>query len=260
MFYDSHCSSAIPGPTDVPSVSRHPEYYFDDGNLVLQVENVLFRVFRSTFNRHSAVFREVLAAPADSNNCEGESDRKPFLLLGISAVDFERLLSIIYPPVFGVYKTSSAEEWISVLHLATRWEFDDIRSLAIKELQTKQLDPVDRIVISQEYDITSDWTLSAYTILCQRARPLTVDEARRLGIETATRISQLRERLRGGSVMRRNAAPGRTRAKNADISPTWTNTSRHEGAHQTPKINWSSGMNAANMAAAAFGLKVTTVV
>jgi hypothetical protein len=103
-------------------MTRHPDYYLEDGNLVVlvrlvfcnaievhkpgvrQVEGTLFNVHRSTLTRHSSVFRDVFAlpAPAAAPNApyiaEGTSDEFPLQLAGIPSVDFERLLWVLYPP------------------------------------------------------------------------------------------------------------------------------------------------------------------
>ncbi|KAK7692000.1 hypothetical protein QCA50_005405 [Cerrena zonata] len=83
-----------------PAVTRHEDYYFDDGNLVLRIENTLFRVFRSTFIRHSSTFSDLfdLPPPSQSKEVEGTTDYNPIILSGISVVDFERLLWVLYPP------------------------------------------------------------------------------------------------------------------------------------------------------------------
>jgi hypothetical protein len=96
---------------------------------------------------------------------------------------------------FGTHKPQTAEEWTSVLHLSSRWEFDDIRALAIREIERYPLNSVDKIVLSRQFDITSMWTLRAYTELCERSEPLTDHEALALGLQTTVRVSQLRERL-----------------------------------------------------------------
>jgi hypothetical protein len=61
------------------------------------------------------------------------------------------------------------------------------------------MSPIDKIVLSRQFNINSPWTLAAYTDICQRPDTLTVFEARALGLETAMRIYQLREKLRGGN-------------------------------------------------------------
>ncbi|KAI0352036.1 hypothetical protein OH77DRAFT_1429073 [Trametes cingulata] len=184
--------------TKPPFAAPHPDYYFDDGNLVILVENTLFRLFRSTFTRHSVVFNDLFSLPIgqDGPPAEGQDDDNPLHFSGISSTDFERLLWVLYPPNYGAHKAKSVDEWQSILSLATRWEFNDIRELAIRQLQSLDMHPVDRILIAQEFDIGGRWALSAYTALCERPEPLSLAEASRLGLETTTRIAQLREQLR----------------------------------------------------------------
>ena len=85
-------------------------------------------------------------------------------------------------------------------------------------LEHLHLSPVEKIVLSRTYDVTSRWSLQAYCDLCMRQTPLTINEAHALGLDTAIRVSQLRERLRsgGGGVVRRHtisqlphSSPGR---------------------------------------------------
>lgn len=97
--------------------------------------------------------------------------------------------------VFGEYKPQTVDEWTSVLHLATRWEFESIRRVAIRELEKFSIDAVEKIVLSRRFDINSPWALAAYTEVCRRPDTLTVSEARTLGLETAMRIYQLREKM-----------------------------------------------------------------
>jgi hypothetical protein len=176
------------------------------------------------------VFSDVFSLPKPVlGRCvEGSSDECPIQFPGISSTDFERLLSILYPVYvhhliilgashsiirsdFGEHKHRTVDEWTSVLHLATRWEFDSIRTLAIQKLEGLNISPVDKVVLSRQFNINSPWTLAAYTDLCQRPETLTFLEARVLGLETAMRIYQLRERLRGGN--------GRSTSRNRSGSP-----------------------------------------
>jgi len=181
-------------------VHRHQEYYFDDGNLVIRVENTLFKVFRSTFIRHSPVFKDLFSLPEPMGAAEGSSDENPVHFSGISATDFERFLWVLYPPSYGESTAKSLPEWTSILDLATRWDFASIRTLAIRSIQSlPDISPVDRVVLSRDYEITGRWTIAAYTALCERVEPLSIEEATPLGLETSIRIAQLRERFRGTS-------------------------------------------------------------
>jgi len=47
-------------------VKQHERFYFDDGSVEFLVENVLYKVHRSIFARHSPWFRERFQQPVDS--------------------------------------------------------------------------------------------------------------------------------------------------------------------------------------------------
>lgn len=83
-------------------------------------------------------------------------------------------------------------EWISILQLATRWLFDDIRTLAINELAKFDIEPVQKVVIATQCDIP-DWLHTSYMALCDRQNPLTVEEARRLGVDVVAKLAAARE-------------------------------------------------------------------
>ena len=100
---------------------------------------------------------------------------------------------------YGAHRACTAAEWTSILSLSTRWDFTDIRTLAIREIQSLDISPIDKIVLAQEFDISGRWLLAAYTALCERAEPLSISEGTRLGLETAMRVAQLREQLRSSS-------------------------------------------------------------
>lgn len=97
---------------------------------------------------------------------------------------------------YGTHRARTRDEWTSILSLATRWDFEDIRTLAIREIQSLDMSPVDKIILAQEFDIGGRWLLGAYTALCERAEPLSVSEGARLGLDIAMRVAQLREQLR----------------------------------------------------------------
>ena len=97
--------------------------------------------------------------------------------------------------VFGEYKADSAPQWIAILDLSTRWEFDDIRRLAIKQLAGHKIEPIEEIVLEHKYKIPRQWAYEAYIDLCSRRSPLTKDEAEEVGMETAILINQAREKL-----------------------------------------------------------------
>ena len=48
--------------------------------------------------RHSTVFREMFMMPQPEGSTEGLSEDCPIVLAGVRALDFSRLLQLLYPP------------------------------------------------------------------------------------------------------------------------------------------------------------------
>ncbi|KAJ7781299.1 ClpP/crotonase-like domain-containing protein [Mycena metata] len=85
----------ITTPSEPLATRRHEEYYFEDGNLVIQVSGILFRLWGGSFRRHSKAFPVPLLDKAAND------DEHPLVLEGVDSADFERLLWIVDPPVLG---------------------------------------------------------------------------------------------------------------------------------------------------------------
>ncbi|KAG6325991.1 hypothetical protein ID866_13098 [Astraeus odoratus] len=97
------------------------------------------------------------------------------------------------------YLPNGISEWTSVLKLATTWGFKDTRQAAIDALNDSQIGLVDRVVLAQTYDI-KDWLLPALNQLAQRAEPISLEEAGRIGVDVALKMTWVRERLKSTSI------------------------------------------------------------
>ncbi|KZP11871.1 hypothetical protein FIBSPDRAFT_937307 [Athelia psychrophila] len=166
--------------------TQHPKYYFEDGNIVFQVEDTLYNVHRYFFARDSAHFRAIF-----QGTVQGTNATKPCVLSNLNCADFDEFLAILYPTDFRRPAKKTTAQWISVLHLAAEWAFTNIKLLAIDNL-TENATPIDKIVLGRRYDIT-DWLPGAYEAVCTRADPLNLEEGRRLGVEDTVRISAARQ-------------------------------------------------------------------
>ncbi|KAJ7701988.1 hypothetical protein B0H16DRAFT_1250227, partial [Mycena metata] len=159
------------------------------------VENVFFRVPRWQFDNNSGIFATTFSLPQPGEKGEGSDDEHPFQLDGITRVEFQTFLKVLYP-LSAVPKTPtlSPTEWISVLKLASLWDFIEVRDFAITELRfyAESLDCVARILLGRRYDV-STWIRSGYTELARRRTAITSEEAMKIGYEVALQISQLRE-------------------------------------------------------------------
>ncbi|KZP08342.1 hypothetical protein FIBSPDRAFT_874623 [Athelia psychrophila] len=165
--------------------TRHSQYYFKDGNVVLLIEEVLYNVHRYFFERDSAYFRPILAS------VQGADERSPIVLPDVSCSDFDEFLAILYPTDFRRPTEKTTAQWTSILHLAAKWGFESIQLLAIDKLTATAI-PVDKIVLGRRYGI-SDWLPGAYEAVCTRADPLTVEEGMKLGVEDIIKISAARQ-------------------------------------------------------------------
>ncbi|KAI0246633.1 hypothetical protein BJV78DRAFT_102259 [Lactifluus subvellereus] len=87
--------------------------------------------------------------------------------------DFEAFLLVLYPEDFEGHDLSY-EQWKSVLHLSTRWEFASLRKLAMKSI--KPPTPYDQLLLTCAYAV-DNWVLPALSALCTRAMPVTLKEA-----------------------------------------------------------------------------------
>src|SRR5450756_2200298 len=87
----------------------------------------------------------------------------------------------------------SYEEWKSVLHLSTRWDFASIRRLVLNNIQPPT--PPDRLLLARTYSV-NDWVVLALSELCERKEPLSLDEARQMDIEDVVLVATVREDIR----------------------------------------------------------------
>lgn len=117
-------------------VQKDRDYFFADGNVLLQVshrirdvglnantnqsqvEDVQYRLHRSLLGKHSPVFRELFTIPQPEGSTEGCSEENPIVLSGIQAANFTRFLSLLYPP----YVYSFAYHITRNDHSTGRWD------------------------------------------------------------------------------------------------------------------------------------------
>mgnify|MGYP001363712572 FL=1 len=82
----------------------HPEFYFDDASLAIQVGQTLFKVHASILARHSEVFRDMVQIAGKNGNTTGSSgeevnrtvDGIPVVELHDDEKEFEDTLKAIY--------------------------------------------------------------------------------------------------------------------------------------------------------------------
>lgn len=87
---------------DVPSknntMHKSPNFWFDDGNLILEVENTRYRVHKNVLSRHSSVFFDMLKVAQPETMADEANEEAQVVRLYDSANDWDHFLGILYDP------------------------------------------------------------------------------------------------------------------------------------------------------------------
>ncbi|KAG7091215.1 hypothetical protein E1B28_010266 [Marasmius oreades] len=122
----------------------HVSFYVD--NAVFQVDNTIFKVPSRYFHENSEAFGAASKISAGNAIGEGSSDANPIKLSplphGTKAEDFALLVQIVMSFTFNlpVPTNYTLRDWVSTLKLATAWEFEDIRTVAINSITAGRRD------------------------------------------------------------------------------------------------------------------------
>ncbi|KAF8643566.1 hypothetical protein AX16_008954 [Volvariella volvacea WC 439] len=187
-----------PKGKSVFQLNPHLKYFFEDGNLLIRVENVDFKVHRYFFMRDSPRFRQLskngtIGRIFDNGAEDAADDTIPLVLKHLASLDFERFLGVLYPTRFGNDEENTSAYWASVLWVSSYLSFKSIRSLAIERLSIIAT-PIDKISMGRRCGI-HHWLRDAYREICTRRAPLTKEEGRRVGADELVAIMEARQIL-----------------------------------------------------------------
>ncbi|KAJ6584636.1 hypothetical protein B0H19DRAFT_1015201 [Mycena capillaripes] len=137
--------------TETP-LMRSAEYWFDDGNIILQVESTQFRLTKSMLSMHSNVFRDMFTVPLPPD--EPTVENCPVVILtGDTAKDWIHFLGVVYPKCF-VEEAPRMEVIAGVLRLSKKYDFPIFRKDCIRRLKMELPTTLEELD-----DLTSTWTL-----------------------------------------------------------------------------------------------------
>jgi len=97
---------------------------------------------------------------------------------------------------YSIY-TATVEKWTQILTLAQKWIFPEVERLCVRELDKLQIPAVDKIELYQDFKLDKSTLGVSFAELTIRPGPVSVDEGRKLGMETALQIMLARESSRG---------------------------------------------------------------
>ncbi|KAG8697272.1 hypothetical protein FRC08_006644 [Ceratobasidium sp. 394] len=182
-----------PGKTAL-AVIRHSKFCFDNTLIALQIENILFNVHKYQLMK-STTFSDMFAIAEESGGeetREGSSLDHPIVMQGVSASDFECLMTVMYASHFSAHQPEpEASLIIPAFRLANMWNFAELCAY-LKPLAERVLGDVDKIVFAREFKVT-EWLAPAHAKLCLREEKITTEEADKLGLSSLLFISRFRE-------------------------------------------------------------------
>lgn len=180
--------------------SRSAEFWFEDGSAVIEVENTLYNVHRSILKRQSNFFRESLPGQfCTFNTISGTSPagtlQQP-LALGVTKLDFELLLQLIYPSDYWSQHSFTVAQWLRIARVATVLEFPSVRKAALENI-FEDCGAVELISLGKKHDVP-ECISSGFRILCLAEEPLSLADGYTIGMELVIQIARARELLAKG--------------------------------------------------------------
>jgi hypothetical protein len=95
---------------------------------------------------------------------------------------------------------ATISDWEIILDLAVRWEFPQVKDLAVRELEKKEIPDSKRIKLYHANKVDKNILIPRYAALCEREAPLTIEEAEDIGMITTVLIARGREEARASCV------------------------------------------------------------
>ncbi|KAL4244374.1 hypothetical protein ABKN59_010543 [Abortiporus biennis] len=136
VFTNQPTTAPTPEPTNVNEDNLLPqrceELWFEDGSVVIQAENTLFRVHSGVLAAQSEVFRDMfsLPPPADAETYDGCA----FVRVSDSAEDMKHLLMVMIKCDFDNIVLNGSHGW-EVLRLSSKYMVSHIRNHIISLLR-----------------------------------------------------------------------------------------------------------------------------
>lgn len=185
-------------------VSQSEEFYIPRGDIVLQVEDVIFRLHQDILETHSGLFRSMSSAPANNKKEEGTDAKAIRLPKGVcSAQSFTTLCRFMYPRKFGVFPeilVRDLDTWETVLEATQALQMADIQDFILSKLEGGNPDVVAQEAVRLLRLATSishnGLELECLRMLTYRCRPISHTEGATLGGVTTAKIAFIRERVR----------------------------------------------------------------
>ncbi|KAI0820490.1 hypothetical protein BC628DRAFT_1396658 [Trametes gibbosa] len=147
-------------PEITTRVKRHPEYWFNDGSIVVVAQETGYRIHKSILARHSEVFCDLFSVPQTS--ADDHLDGCPVVRISDPSVDFSNLLKAFYDTArdCSLYQRDQRLPFALVAglyELAHKYQIDNLMQQMLVRLQSiftdnlETWDALDHIRIDDRY-------------------------------------------------------------------------------------------------------------
>ncbi|KAH7096687.1 hypothetical protein BKA62DRAFT_644122 [Auriculariales sp. MPI-PUGE-AT-0066] len=141
-----------------PDLIRHTTLWKDDGSIVVQVGETLFKLHRSVLSAESKVFSGMFDAVAPDTD---GTEEKPLVLEQVSATVFANLITIIYTVWVEKDSALSTEEYMDVLRLAHKLHFFNVHRVVL-DLLPSRLTIEQRLHLAMSHTGVDEWGAAAF--------------------------------------------------------------------------------------------------
>jgi hypothetical protein len=205
-------------------------YFLSEGDIIIKVDNNIFRVHKFFLIRESKHFRSMLIPTIPCRDPPGSSETNPVVLEDASSEGFADLLWVFYNPKYSIY-SGSVDKWKRILKLAQQWGFLEVESLCVRELEQLAIPPVEKIRIYQDFNLDSNLLHSSYVALTIRDDPLDMEEGEQLQLSTSLKIAQARELARRAL---QTSGPPTPRIQESEVESVIKNVFMLQGSVSAP--------------------------
>ncbi|GJE92821.1 BTB domain-containing protein [Phanerochaete sordida] len=122
---------------------RSEEVWFDDGNIVLQAEGTLFKVYRGILSRESPFFRDMFSLPQTVDTVSDCYDGCPIIAVHDSPNEMKKFLSATHNYETHFNGHFDCVDYVIILRLATKYQAETLRRRIIEILQYVYPDSLD---------------------------------------------------------------------------------------------------------------------
>ncbi|KDR79569.1 hypothetical protein GALMADRAFT_277900 [Galerina marginata CBS 339.88] len=126
--------------------TRSTEFWFEDGNIIIQAETTQYRVHRGVIARHSKVFRDMTGLPQPDTSSESLLEGCPIVYLTDSPMDWKNVFKLLYDtePTYKATDVLELSIISSMLRLGRKYEFEQLYNAAIDRIQLDLPNSVDQ--------------------------------------------------------------------------------------------------------------------